>query len=85
MNNILVILIALWGLLFLLLQVILAGGDHHTIQPWASQEWLLLWFAITDVLSDVAILALPYPCICRLQMSRRFKIELSFVFMLGTL
>lgn len=71
--------------MFLLLQVILESGDHHTIQPWASQEWLLLWFAITDVLSDMAILALPYPCIRKLQMSRHFKVELTFVFLLGTL
>ena len=33
----------------------------------------------------MAILALPYPCIRRLQMSGHFKVELSFVFLLGTL
>lgn len=41
--------------------------------------------SITDVLSDMAILALPYPCIRKLQMSGYFKVELTFVFLLGTL
>ena len=71
--------------MFLLLQVILESGDHYSIQPWASQEWQLLWFAITDVLSDMTILALPYPCIRKLQISRHLKIELALVFLLGTL
>ena len=84
-NNILIVLVALWGLVFLSLQAILEDDDGHRVRPWASQEWLLLWFAITDVLSDIAVLALPYPCICKLQMSRRFKVELTFVFLLGTL
>ena len=85
MNNVLIVLIALWGLVFFLLQVILESDDGHSVQPWGSQEWLLLWFAITDVLSDIAILALPYPCIRALQMSRRSKVELTLIFMLGTL
>ncbi|KAF6241044.1 hypothetical protein HO173_000838 [Letharia columbiana] len=84
-NNILVILIALWGLVFLLLQVVLETDNETLALPRGSQEWLLLWFAITDVLGDIAVLALPYPCIRKLQMSRRFKVELSFVFLLGTL
>lgn len=85
MNNIFVILIALWGLVFFLLQVILESNKYYTVQPWASQEWLLLWFAITDVLGDVAVLTLPYPCLRKLQMSRRSKVELTFIFSLGTL
>ena len=85
MNNIFVILIALWGLVFFLLQVILESNRYDTVRPWASQEWLVLWFAITDVLSDIAVLTLPYPCIRKLQMNRRFKVELTFIFLLGTL
>ena len=65
--------------------MILESGDHLTVQPWSSDEWLLLWFAITDVLGDIAVLALPYPCIRKLHMSGRAKVELSFVFLLGTL
>lgn len=83
-DNILIILIALWGLVFVLLQVIFERSTRHT-HPWGSQEWFLLWFAITDVLGDVAILALPYPCIRKMQMGRRFKVELTLVFSLGTL
>ena len=85
MNDVFVVLIALWGLVFFLLQVILESNKYYTVQPWASQEWLLLWFAITDVLSDIAVLALPYPCIRKLRMNRQFKVELTFIFLLGTL
>ena len=84
-NNILVILVALWGLVFLLLQVILESNKYYNVKPWGSQEWSLLWFGITDVLSDVAILTLPYPCIRKLQMNGRSKVELTFIFLLGTL
>lgn len=48
-------------------------------------EWLLLWFGITDVLGDIAVLALPYPCIRKLQKSRRDKVGITAIFLLGTL
>ena len=79
-NSILIALITLWGLIFLVLQVVLESDDPHI-----SQEWLLLWFAITDVLGDVAVLTLPYPCIRKLQMRRRAKVGLTAIFLLGTL
>ena len=79
-NSILIGLIALWGLLFLVIQVVLESDKTRI-----SQEWLLLWFGITDVLGDVAVLALPYPCIRKLQMSKRTKVGLTFIFLLGTL
>ena len=61
------------------------GSDSFHGHPCAPIISLALWFAITDVLGDIAILALPYPCIRALQMSRRDKIGLSAIFMLGTL
>lgn len=61
------------------------GADSNHGHPCAPQEWLVLWFAITDVLGDMAVLTLPYPCIRALQMSRREKVGLSAIFMLGTL
>ena len=84
-NNILVFLIAVWGLAFLLWQAILESNKYLSVKPLGSEEWSLLWFAITDVLGDIAILTLPYPCIRKLQMNRRFKIVLTLIFLLGTL
>ena len=79
-NSILIGLITLWGLLFFFIQAVLESDKTRI-----SQEWLLLWFGITDVLGDVAVLALPYPCIRKLQMSKRTKVGLTFIFLLGTL
>lgn len=84
-NDILIALIALWGVVFLFIYAFLCGFDSQHGHPCAPQEWGSLWFAITDVLGDVAILTLPYPCIRRLQMSKRDKIGLSLIFLLGTL
>ena len=84
-NSILIVLITLWGLIFLLMQVALESNTLHIVRASNSQEWLLLWFAITDVLGDVAILVLPYPCIRKLQISKRAKVGLTVIFLLGTL
>lgn len=84
-NSTLIVLIALWDLIFILLQVILEDHSLHVFPPFESQEWLLLWFAITDVLGDIAILALPYPCIRKLQMGRRIKVGVTAIFLLGAL
>ena len=56
-----------------------------TNQGCASQLLVLLWFAITDVLGDIAVLAMPYPCIVKLQMNKKEKLGISGVFLLGTL
>lgn len=84
-NNILIVIITLWGLVFIFMEAFTCGADSHHGHPCAPQEWLVLWFAITDVLGDIAVLTLPYPCIRALQMSRREKFGLSAIFMLGTL
>ncbi|KAL8744591.1 MAG: hypothetical protein Q9190_003184 [Brigantiaea leucoxantha] len=84
-NDILIVLITLWGIIFLFTFAFLCGFDSQHGHPCAPQEWGSLWFAITDVLGDAAILALPYPCIQRLQMSKRDKIGLCLIFLLGTL
>ena len=52
------------------------GADSNHGHPCAPQEWLSLWFAITDVIGDIAVLSLPYPCIRALQMSRSDKFGL---------
>ena len=85
LNNILIVAVILWGLTFMFVEAFTCGSDSHHGHPCAPQEWLALWFAITDVVGDVAVLVLPYPCIRALQMSRREKIGLSAIFMMGTL
>ncbi|KAL8816842.1 MAG: hypothetical protein Q9191_008257 [Dirinaria sp. TL-2023a] len=84
-NDILIVLVTVWGTVFLFSEAFLCKADSHHGHPCAPQEWASLWFAITDVLTDIAILVLPYPCIRMLQMSRRDKIGLSAIFFLGTL
>ena len=84
-NNVLIVAIGLWGLVFMFMEAFTCGADSHHGYPCAPQEWLALWFAITDVLGDIAVLSLPYPCIKALQMSRRDKVGLSVIFILGTL
>lgn len=85
-NTILIVLVALWGFVFFLMQVIVESRNIlHLSSGFSSQEWLLLWFAITDVLGDIAILTQPYPCIRKMQMDRKTKVGLVIVFSLGTL
>lgn len=85
LNNLLILLITIWGLMFMFMEAFTCGADSNHGHPCAPQEWLVLWFAITDVLGDVAVLALPYPCIRALQMSQREKVGLGGIFMLGML
>ena len=85
MNDVLIALVALWGTAFLFTFAFICKANFYRGHPCPSQEWGSLWFAITDVVGDIAILVLPYPCIRGLQMSRRDKIGLSAIFLLGTL
>lgn len=84
-NNTLIVLVALWGIVYLFTDAFLCKADSVRGRTCPPQEWASLWFAITDVLTDMAILILPYPCIRKLQMRRRDKIGLSAIFLLGTL
>lgn len=91
-NNIIIVLISLWALSFFVAEILLCGT--HPKDQWdknpltwhcADHSLMLLWFAITDVIGDIAVLAMPYPCIMKLQMSRRTKLSVSGVFLLGAL
>ena len=84
-NNILIVIVILWGLVFLFTNAFLCGPESKIQHPCASIEWLALWYGITDVLLDLAILVLPYPSIRRLQIRGREKWGLAAVFMLGYL
>ena len=82
-NNVMIVLVTLWGICFFFAFLFLCGIGPG--QACASQEWSSLWFGITDVVGDIAILAMPYPCIKKLQMSRASKAGVSAIFLLGTL
>ena len=84
-TSVFIILIVLWGTLFLFLESFLCISAGPKSTGCAKQEWALLWFAITEVLGDIAILSLPYPQIRKLQMSGREKIGVAATFALGTL
>ena len=84
--------ICCWAFAFFFAEVFLCGlhpgvlwSGNTTNQGCASQLLVLLWFAITDVLGDIAVLAMPYPCIVKLQMNKKEKLGISGVFLLGTL
>ncbi|KAK0508203.1 hypothetical protein JMJ35_009287 [Cladonia borealis] len=91
-NNVVMALICCWAFAFFFAEVFLCGlhpgvlwSGNTTNQGCASQLLVLLWFAITDVLGDIAVLAMPYPCIVKLQMNKKEKLGISGVFLLGTL
>lgn len=69
----------LWGSTTILIVLVTLWG----LISFSVEAVLYLWFAITDV--DIAILALPNPCIPKLQMSRNAKFRLTFIFLFGTL
>lgn len=85
LNNALIVFVCLWGIAFLFTEAFLCGADSNGGHPCSGQEWTSLWFAITDVIGDIAILSMPYPMIKKLQMSRRDKIGLTGIFLLGSL
>lgn len=89
-------LIALWATAFLLASIFVCGAapqqlwDRSTFygkraHDCGNTSMLLLWFAITDVVGDIAILALPFPRICRMRVSKRDKLGISAILLMGTL
>lgn len=92
-NTIMIVVIILWSLAFLLAEIFVCGRYEETL--WrhdghagscVNQTWLNLWFAITDVVTDVAVMSLPYPVIAALgKLSRRERAGVMAVFMLGAM
>ena len=86
-------LVILWALGFFWAEVFVCDTDF-TIQ-WKTRETAamhctdhgleLLLFAISDLVGDVLIVLMPFPCIRDLHMSRREKWAVAFIFLLGTL
>ncbi|KAI9652834.1 MAG: hypothetical protein M1831_006359 [Alyxoria varia] len=90
-NNIMIALITLWAVGFMLVQIFACG--HHLEVFWtagASHEtcidltWSHLWFGITDVIGDIAVVVMPYPCIRKMRLQRREKLGVTTIFLLGT-
>lgn len=84
-NDILIYLVIIWGILFFFLDSFICLSDQKYSLSCSSQEWALLWFGITEVLGDIAILSLPYPMIRKLHKSNGDKIGIAAIFALGTL
>ncbi|KAI9776786.1 MAG: hypothetical protein M1835_005409 [Candelina submexicana] len=91
-NSIAVVLIALWTIAFFLAEVFVCGA--HPAMLWngkpskgqcTNHAQLLLWFAITDIIGDIAVLTMPYGVIRTLQMDRKKKRGVIGIFMLGIL
>jgi len=92
-NNWLLALITAWWLTFFLADLFLCGV--HPDANWDATEkakgyclstWVVSFvFSITDVITDAAIIWLPYPEIARLHLTTRKKWEVASVFMLGGL
>ncbi|MCJ1350595.1 MAG: hypothetical protein MMC33_000576 [Icmadophila ericetorum] len=85
LNTTLIIIIIIWGVTFLFVPAFLCGADSNHGHPCPQTEWESLWFGITDVIGDVAVLCLPYPILRSLQMDRRQKIGVCAIFLLGTI
>jgi len=92
-NNVIIALIVAWTLAYFFASVFSCGAypqanwdpEAKTKTTCINLFTMLLSFAITDVLTDAAIMWMPYPEIKRLQLSSRDKWGLSGIFLLGTL
>lgn len=86
-------LIALWSLSFFFATAFQCGT--HIAYWWTSQATikrfcvdtnaLNLGFSISDVITDLMVLAIPLPIIWKLQMSTPQKLGLTSIFLLGLL
>jgi len=92
-NNWLIALIVVWAAAFCAADAFVCGV-HPEAQwdPIAKKKYhcinvfyVLLVFAVTDVVTDIAILVTPYPQIKKLHVTKREKWGLAGVFLLGAL
>lgn len=88
-----IVVIVLWGLAFFLAEAFQCGVSIPSPlwTPGASRSDcvnandLNLVFAVTDAVTDVIVLAMPYPYLRKLQMGKRERAGLIAIFALGTL
>lgn len=95
LNDIMICLIVLWTATFLLAEIFVCGVNPKILWTYETSEekschcintsMVLLWFAVTDVIGDFAVLAIPWKPVQILQKSRKEKIGIISIFMLGAL
>ncbi|KAK2071483.1 hypothetical protein P8C59_005905 [Phyllachora maydis] len=92
LNAAMIAAVAVWALAFMLADALICGRQPALY--WAADQGVtrarcgdlaaaLLSFAVTDVVTDVMILAVPFFYIRKLHMGKRQKLGVSFVFLLG--
>lgn len=94
-TNIMLGIMAAWTVAFFVAEIFECGVHPQVQWNYKSSEeknstcvdnsFLLLWFAITDVIGDIAILCMPIRPISSLQKSLKEKLGLIGIFMLGGL
>lgn len=92
-NNYLIALVVAWTLAFFLADFLACGSriDANWLPEAESQPYcvnlfvLLLLFAITDILTDISIMWMPYPEIKKLHLPAKDRWGLAGVFLLGTI
>ena len=91
-NNSMIALITIWTLFYLVAELFECRARPSILwTPDASRASCInitnlnFSFAITDVLFDIMVVVMPYPCIRKLHMGRREKLGLAGIFLLGTL
>ena len=91
-NNLMIGLIISWSLAFFFAEVFECGTNPAAQwDPAAGPPKCVnitamnFAYAITDVIGDILVVTIPYPCIRKLNMSTREKFGIALIFMLGTL
>ena len=59
--------------------------EIHYVGTCVKIAYVDLAFSITDSIGDILVVSMPYPCIRKLNISRREKWGLASIFLLGTL
>lgn len=91
-NNFVIWIIILWTLSFALADILICGDELHFnfdadqtlgAKYCGDKGMLLLMFAVTSVITDLLVLALPFLYVRRLQMPKQKRWATIFVFCLG--
>ena len=94
-NDIVIALTAMWTVSFFVVEIFICALHPAILWTYknaqekkaqcADSSMVLLWFAITDVLGDIVILSMPFRPIQILQKSKKEKLGIFAIFMLGAL
>lgn len=91
-NDVMIVLIAAWTLAFFIGEFCVCGGSRQAMWSGGAhgvcqeRNWLHLSFAVTDVIGDVLVVAMPFPFLSGLlTIGRREKVAVVAIFALGAL